>query len=73
MINVYEVEFWEEGRARISRDVMGQTFVAAQLTPDTNYFFRVAGANTNGTGPFTDIIALSTDEDGMTGKCSVTS
>ena len=40
-----------------------RSFFNGQLTPHTEYTFRVAGVNNNGTGPFTDIVSLTTDED----------
>ena len=65
MITGYAVEFQEQGGARIPGEVVGRTFTASGLTPHTNYTFRVAGNNINGTGPFTDTIAILTNEDGM--------
>ena len=63
-ITGYTVEFWE-GRTRISgREVVGQTFTASGLTPHTNYVFRVAGVNSNGTGPFSND-TVTTNEDGL--------
>ena len=43
---------------------MDRTFTASGLTPYTNYTFRVAGVNSNGTGPYTNTITILTDEDG---------
>ena len=60
------MEFQESGRAlypAMNYSVMGLNFHANGLTPHTNYTFRVAGVNSNGTGPFTDIITISTNED----------
>ena len=54
------MEFQEEGGADIPGEVMGQSFTASGLTPNTNYTFRVAGINANGTGPFTELIIFST-------------
>ena len=45
-------------------NVMDRTFTASRLTPHTNYTFRVAGVNSNGTGPYTNTTAIQTDEDG---------
>ena len=53
IITGYVVEFQEQGGARITGEVVGQSFTAAGLTPATRYTFRVAGVNSNGTGPFT--------------------
>ena len=33
-----------------------RTFTATGLTPHANYTFRVAGVNSHGTGPYTDVI-----------------
>ena len=64
-ITGYIVEFREEGGARIPGEVVNQTFTASGLAPHTNYTFRVAGININGTGSFTELISILTDEDGM--------
>ena len=45
-------------------NVMDRTFTASGLTPHTNYIFRVAGVNSNGTGPYSNDITVLTDEDG---------
>ena len=66
VITDYTVVFQEQGGAVIPGEVnvMDRTFTTSGLTPHTNYIFRVAGVNSNGTGPYSnDIIAL-TDEDG---------
>ncbi len=65
VITGYTVEFQEQGGARIPGEVVNQTFTASGLTPHTNYTFRVAGVNSNGTGPFSGTILITTDEDGM--------
>ena len=65
VITGYTVEFQEQGGARIPGEVVGQSFIASGLTPVTNYTFRVAGINTNGTGPLTNTITILTREDGM--------
>ena len=64
MITGYTVDFQEQGGARIPGEVVGQTFTVSGLTPHTSYTFRVAGVNSNGTGPFTDAYLISTDENG---------
>ena len=51
-ITNYTVEFQEVGGALIPGMVVNRTFTASGLTPYTNYTFRVAGVNDNGTGPF---------------------
>ena len=65
MITNYTVVFQEQGGAVIPGEVnvMDRTFTARGLTPYTNYTFRVAGVNSNGTGPFTTTITVQTDED----------
>jgi hypothetical protein len=45
--------------------VQGENFTTSGLTPARSYTFRVAGINTNGTGPFTNATVVSTDEDSM--------
>ena len=64
-ITGYTVEFQEQGGARIPGEVMGQSFTADGLHPFTNYTFRVAGVNINGTGPFTNTTSISTGEKSM--------
>ena len=59
----YAVEFQEQGGDRIPGEVVGQNFTASGLTPATHYTFRVAGINSNGTGPFTNTTIISTGED----------
>ena len=63
-ITNYAVEFQEQGGASIPGEVLNQTFTATGLTPHTNYTFRVAGVNSNGTGPFSNGTTITTDEDG---------
>ena len=65
-ITNYTVVFQEQGGAVIPGEVnmMDRTFTASGLTPRTNYIFRVAGVNSNGTGPFTSTFIIQTDEDG---------
>ena len=63
VITGYTVEYHELGGTRISGgEVVDQTFTLGGLTPHTNYTFSVAGVNSNGTGPFTDVTLL-TEED----------
>ena len=66
-ITNYRVVFQEQCGAVIPGEVnaMERTFTASGLTPHTNYTFRVAGVNSNGTGPYTNISGILTDEDGM--------
>ena len=65
-ITNYTVVFQEQGAAVIPGEVnvMDRTFTASGLTPHTNYTFRVAGVNSNDTGPYTNIITIQTNEDG---------
>ena len=53
-ITDYTVVFQEQCGAMIPGEVnvMDRTFTASGLTPHTNYTFRVAAVNINGTGPF---------------------
>ena len=61
----YTVDFREQGSgARIMGETVDQTFTASGLTPHTNYTFRVAGVNEVGMSPFSDVITLSTDQEG---------
>ena len=62
IITGYAVGFQEENGASVPGDVMGESFTASGLTPHTVYTFRVAGVNSNGTGPFTNF-SIQTDED----------
>ena len=66
-ITNYMVVFQEQVGAVIPGEVnaMDRTFTATGLSPYTNYTFRVAGVNSNGTGPYTNISTILTDEDGM--------
>ena len=66
VITSYTVVFQEQGGAVIpsEMDVMDRTFTASGLTPHTNYIFRVAGVNCNGTGPYSNDTTVLTDEDG---------
>ena len=62
-ISGYIVEFQREGRTLNTSEVIGQDFTANGLTPYTNYTFRVAGVNSNGTGPYSDTLTITTNED----------
>ena len=61
-ITNYTVEFHEMGGALIPGVVVNRTFTASGLTPYTNYTFRVAGVNGNGTGPF-NMTSILTEEE----------
>ena len=62
-ITNYRVEFQEVGGALIPGLVVNRTFTASGLTPYTNYTFRVAGVNDNGTGPFSNVTSILTEEE----------
>ena len=64
-ITDYTVLFQQQGGARLPGEVnvTERTFTASGLTPHTNYTFRVAGGNSNGTGPFSNNVTALTSED----------
>ena len=66
MITNYIVVFQEQGEVVVPGkvNVMDRTFTASGLTPHTNYTFKVAGVNINGTGPYSDSIIIQTREEG---------
>ena len=66
VITNYTVVFQEQGGAVIPGEVnvMNRTFTASGLTPHTNYIFRVAGVNSNGTGPYSINNSFITKQDG---------
>ena len=66
VITNYTVVFQEQGGAVIPGEVnvMDRTFTASGLTPHTNYVFRVAGVNSNGTGRYSSDNTVLTAEDG---------
>ena len=66
VITNYTVVFQEQDGAVIPGEVnvMDRTFTTSGLTPHTNYIFRVAGVNSNGTGIYSNGITVLTDEDG---------
>ena len=63
VITNYTVVFQEQGGAPGEVNVMDRTFTASGLTPHTNYIFRVAGVNSNGTGPYSNDTMVTTEED----------
>ena len=65
MITNYTVVFQEQGGANVPGNTVDRTFSAGGLTPYTNYTFQVAGINNADTGPFTNVITITTDEDGL--------
>ena len=66
-ITDYTVVFQQQGGAEVPGEVnvRERSFTASGLTPHTNYTFRVAGVNSNGTGPLSDILTILTSEDSM--------
>ena len=65
-ITGYAVKFQEQGEARSpGEEVVNQSFMASGLRPYTNYTFRVAGVNINGTGPFSNTTIITTGEESM--------
>ena len=62
-ITDYTVEFQKVEGALIPGVVENRTFQANGLTPYTNYTFRVAGVNDNGTGPFSNVTSILTEEE----------
>ena len=65
VITGYEVRFRRQGETgTIDGQQVGRTFMASGLRPFTNYEFEVAGVNDRGSGLFTGVIPISTDEDG---------
>ena len=65
IITYYIVEFSSLGGSVIPGVLMmnERRFTASGLTPFTNYTFRVAGVNNNGTGPFSNVAIIQTIED----------
>ena len=61
MIIRYNTAFGPSGEGTIS----GRSFIANGLTPFTNYTFRVHGVNSEGPGPYSDLITITTSEEGM--------
>ena len=57
----YETAFGPLGEGTIS----GRSFTANRLMPFTNYTFRVRGVNSEGSGPYSDLIIITTSEEGM--------
>ena len=65
IITGYTVVFQEQGGANVTGNTVNRTFSAGKLTPYTNYTFQVAGVNDVDTGLFTDVVTITTDEDGL--------
>lgn len=68
LITHYVPRLSEVGGMSIQGEVVGRSFSASDLTPYTNYTFKVAGVNSNGTGPYSTPIAIQTSQEG---KCSI--
>ena len=68
VITGYTVVFQEQGGANVtsstSTELQDRMFSATELTPFTNYIFRVAGVNDDGTGVFA-VLTITTDEEGL--------
>ena len=62
-ITSYRVEFRKMRGALIPGVMMNRTFTASGLFPYTNYTYRVAGVNDNGTGPFSNVTSVLTEEE----------
>ena len=65
IITNYTVVFQEQGGANVPGNTVGMIFSAEGLTPHTNYTFQAAGVNDVGTGPYTNVITVTTAEDGL--------
>ena len=65
MITNYTVEFSSLEGSVIPGVLMvnGRRFTASGLAPFTNYTFQVAGVNSNGVGPFSNVTTIQTAED----------
>ena len=55
----------EEDSTNIPGHLVDTTFTAIGLSPATLYTFRVAGVTVNGTGPYTDITLVTTEDGSM--------
>ena len=57
----YAVEYREEGsNSTVVNTTRGMRYTAEDLTTDRVYQFRVAATTVNGTGPFSEWIAVGT-------------
>ena len=67
IITNYAVIFQEQSGANVpgSVDTGERNFSATELTPFSSYTFRVAGVNAVGTGPYSTILSITTDEEGL--------
>ncbi len=64
IITSYTVEFGPSGNTLTIAGITELTFTANELTPFINYTFRVAGVNSVNTGIYSDIIIITTLEEG---------
>lgn len=63
-ITSYSIEFQSVVEDTLNITIVrSEVYNATGLTPHSNYTFRVAGVNSNGTGPYSDVIAVWTKED----------
>ena len=60
----YEVEFGPSEKGTTSM-ISSKSFTANGLIPFTNYTFQVHGVNSVGSGPYSDLIIITTSEEGM--------
>ena len=66
----YEVEYRGEGsNSTVVNTTRGMRYTAEDLTTDRVYQFRVAANTVNGTGPFSEWIAVVTIPTGKGGLC----
>ncbi len=63
MITSYTVEIGQTGNTTTITNITELTFSTNELTPFTNYTFRVAGVNSAGTGVYSNIITNLKTED----------
>ena len=63
MIIRYEVEFGPSGGVTTSV-ISERSFTANELTPFTNYTFQVLGVNSVASGPYSNLIIITTSEAG---------
>ena len=64
-ITSYDVMYGVLGEAMIMRSgISGRSFTADELSPFTIYTFQVRGVNSEGSGPYSDLIIITTPEAG---------
>ncbi len=64
IITSYTVEFGPSGNTTMRTGITELTFTANGLTPYTNYTFQVAGVNSVNTGIYSNILTITTFEEG---------